>query len=62
MPKDRGGLGFRNLEVFNQSLLASQGWRILSKPDSLAAKVLKGCYFADVDFVDATAAPSSSFL
>ena len=60
--KDRGGLGFRNLEVYNQSLLASQCWRIMINKNSLAAKVLKTCYFPDCNLLDATTMSSASFL
>ena len=55
-------MGFRNLEVFNQSLLAAQCWRILSRKESLAARVLKACYFSDTDFVNALATNLASFL
>ncbi|KAK3228886.1 hypothetical protein Dsin_000767 [Dipteronia sinensis] len=43
--KDEGGLGFRNLQIFNQALLAKQMWLLYSCPDSLASRVLRGCYF-----------------
>ncbi|KAK3212709.1 hypothetical protein Dsin_017415 [Dipteronia sinensis] len=57
-----GGLGFRDLEAFNRALLANQCWRILKSPNSLAAKVLKGCYFKHISFMEAKNRPASSFI
>jgi hypothetical protein len=45
MSKDHGGLGFRNVRVFNQALLARQAWRLLTNPNSLCARVLKAKYY-----------------
>lgn len=43
-PKAQGGMGFRDLKIFNQSILAKQGWRLVHQPDSLVCKVLKAKY------------------
>lgn len=53
-PKCKGGMGFRDLRCFNLAMLGKQGWRLISRPDSLCAKVLKGRYFHDSDFMRET--------
>jgi hypothetical protein len=60
IPKVMGGMGFRDIQLFNQSMLAKQGWRLLTKPNSLCAKVLKGKYYPNSDFMSARRKRNSS--
>ena len=59
-PKCKGGMGFRDIYGFNLAMLARQAWCMLSNPDSLCARVLKGRYFLDSDFMQAAAPKSAS--
>ena len=53
-PKFAGGMGFRDLRMFNLAMLGKQGWRLINTPDSLCARVLKGRYYHDSNFLAAT--------
>ncbi|OMO55679.1 reverse transcriptase [Corchorus capsularis] len=53
LPKEEGGMGFKELEAFNRALLAKQIWRILENPEAMWVKVLKGIYFPNADIMTA---------
>ncbi|XP_019177733.1 PREDICTED: uncharacterized protein LOC109172938 [Ipomoea nil] len=41
VPKKHGGMGFKRLHEFNLALLGKQGWRMLTCPESLVARIFK---------------------
>lgn len=49
--KSVGGMGFRDLHLFNKAMLGKQGWGLVTRPKSLYARVLKGRYYHDGDFM-----------
>ncbi|CAL2227338.1 unnamed protein product [Prunus armeniaca] len=61
MPKNEGGMGFRNLKDFNVALLAKQGWRMVMEPQAFWAQLLKSKYFPNGDFLRAGKGAKSSW-
>ena len=59
--KSQGGIGFRMLHKFNLALLMKQSWRLLTKPESLIAKVLKARYFPSCSILDALLGANPSY-
>ena len=53
-------MGFRDLHLFNLAMLGKQGWRILTRPDSLCARTLKGKYYHNSSFLSAKRKCNSS--
>jgi hypothetical protein len=52
--KFQGGLGFRDMHVFNKALLAKQVWRLHTNPSSLLSLCLKAKYYSTTDILQAT--------
>ena len=60
--KKDGGIGFRNLQLFNIALLECQGWRLLQHPNSLVFRILKAKYFPTQSFLEASVRGHASYL
>ncbi|KAK3193194.1 hypothetical protein Dsin_024504 [Dipteronia sinensis] len=60
--KNRGGLGFHDLSIFNKAILTKQVWRLIHQPNTLAGKVLKQRYFPNSSVIEVSYGNSSSFL
>ena len=59
-PKRGGCIGFRDMKLFNQALLARQAWRLIQRPDSLCARVLKSKYYPHGELIDTVFASEAS--
>ncbi|XP_012468921.2 uncharacterized protein LOC105787003 [Gossypium raimondii] len=62
VPKEEGGMGFRDLAKFNIALLAKQGWHLMENLSSLLARLLKAKYYRGSDFMEASLGANPSFF
>ena len=59
MNKDDGGLGFRDMEAFNDALLAKRFWRLIQNKFPLLLNLLRAKYFPHGDIMHATLLPQA---
>ncbi|KAJ1386879.1 Endonuclease/exonuclease/phosphatase superfamily [Sesbania bispinosa] len=60
--KTEGGMGFKDFQHINTSLLAKQAWRASKNPDCLWVRILKALYFPNTDFMQATRKRGDSWV
>lgn len=56
-----GGMGFRDLALFNDSLLTKQSWRFLHNIDPLFYKVFKARFYPNCSIIKAKDSRSASY-
>ena len=61
-PKNRGGMGFRDIHAFNLDMLIKQTWRLVTGSHSLFYQVYKARYFPQCSFMDAELGHNPSFV
>ena len=49
--KKNGGMGFREMQVFNQSMLAKTAWKIVKDPEAWWVRILRSIYFPTGNFM-----------
>ena len=61
LSKKEGGLGYKDLYTFNLAMLAKQGWRLLTNPNSMCARVMKAKYYPNCSVLEAEAKDGISY-
>ena len=56
-----GGMGFKDLALHNDAILAKQVWRLLHNKTSLFYKVFKARFFPNYSIMEATDSRSGSY-
>jgi len=55
-------MSFKSLGTFNLAMLEKQGWRIMTNPDTLIARIYKARYFPHCNFFESTIGHKPSFV
>ena len=61
-PKNKGGIGFRDIHAFNLAMLAKQAWSLIQGSHSLFYRVYKARYFPSCSFMEAELGSNLSFI
>ena len=59
--KEVGGMGFKEIEKFNDSLLTKQVWRMINNPNSLCHCVFKARFFPNCSIFEAKDSSNGSY-
>ena len=59
--KGKGGMGFKDIEKFNDSSLEKQVWRMINNLDSMCHRVFKARFFFDCSILEAKESTTGSY-
>ena len=59
--KEVGGMRFKEIEKFNEALLAKQVWRMINNPNSLCHRVFKARFFPEYSILEAQDSITGSY-
>ena len=59
--KGQGGIGFKDLTMFNEAMLAKLAWRLLHDDNSLFYRVFKARFFPRETILEAKESSSTSY-
>ena len=60
-PKSKGEMGFKDLDLFNDALLAKQAWRLFHNKESLFHRFFKSNFFPNCTIMEASESCSCSY-
>jgi len=55
-------MSFKSIATSNCAMLGKQGWRIMTNPDSLIARIYKARYYPNCNFFEASLGHKQSFV
>lgn len=61
-PKEKGGMGMKNLQAFNEAFLAKQVWRLITHPNILMRKMMKARYYPKSSILRAKVRAKDSWI
>jgi hypothetical protein len=55
-------MGFKDLSAFNLAMLGKHGWKFITEPDSLVARIFKARYFPTGSYLTASIGHNPSYV